>query len=85
MDHGYIKDTSLDISQLGMVAVMMTQVHWKKLFLQTTMWLVAEVFLTYIGIDDLADYSEFHFVYRDDAISQLEVGTSFPKVMGPQG
>ena len=72
-------DTSLDISQLGTVEVMMPQVHWKKLCLQTTLWLVAEVFLTYIGIDDLADYSEFHFIYRDDVIARLEAGNALSR------
>ena len=59
------------------------QVYWKKLFLQTTMWLVAEVFLTCIGIDDLADYSEFHFTCRDEAIARSEVGSSFSRMVGP--
>ncbi len=61
----------------------MAQVRWKKLFLQTTMWLVAEVFLTCIGIDDLADYSEFHFIYRDDAIARTEDGICFHRLAIP--
>lgn len=61
----------------------MGQVRWKKLFFQTTMWLVAEVFLTCIGIDDLADYSEFHFIYRDDLTARLEDGIGLNRYVGP--
>ena len=40
---------------------MKKQKHWKKLLLRTTLWLVAEIYLNFLGIDDLADYSEFIF------------------------
>jgi len=61
----------------------MAQVHWKKLFLQTTLWLVAEVFLTCLGTDDLADYSEFQFTHRDDTIARLEEGIGLNTAMAP--
>ncbi len=38
-----------------------TNIRWKKLLARTTLWLVAEISLNFIGIDDLADYSEFIF------------------------
>lgn len=34
-------------------------VRWKKLLIKTTLWLVAEIWFNFLGIDDLADYSEF--------------------------
>ena len=33
----------------------------KHLLAKTLVWLLAEICLNYIGIDDLADYSEFIF------------------------
>ena len=37
------------------------QVRWKKLLIRTTFWLVVEVSLNCLGLDDMADYSEFVF------------------------
>ncbi len=34
-------------------------VRWKKLLARTAIWLVAEISLNLLGLDDLADYSEF--------------------------
>lgn len=34
---------------------------WKKLLLKVTVWLVAEVYLNFLGLDNIADYSEFIF------------------------
>ena len=42
------------------------KVRWTKLFLRTVVWVSAEVALTLLGIDDLADYSEFVFQNRSD-------------------
>ncbi len=33
--------------------------QWQQLFLKILFWLVLEAVFTVIGIDDLADYSEF--------------------------
>lgn len=33
----------------------------RQLFLKTTTWLIAEVILNLVGLDNLADYSEFLF------------------------
>jgi hypothetical protein len=63
----------------------MEQIRWKKLFLQASIWLFAEVLLTCIGTDDLADYSEFHFIYRDDIIARLEEGTGLIRFAGSMG
>lgn len=37
------------------------QVRWKKLLLQSLIWVVSEALLSVAGLDDLADYSEFLF------------------------
>lgn len=35
------------------------KVRWKILLVRMAIWLAAEIFLTCLGLDDLADYSEF--------------------------
>lgn len=40
---------------------MNTQIHWKTLFLNLTLWLAAEIVLNLTGLDDLSNYSEFIF------------------------
>lgn len=37
------------------------QVKWKKLLTKTVVWLAAEILLNFLGMDNLADYSEFIF------------------------
>ena len=41
-----------------------TQDQWTRLLLKITVWLCAEVALTVLGLDDLADYGEFVFQSR---------------------
>ena len=36
-------------------------VRWQKLLLIVTFWLATEICFNWLGIDDLADYSEFIF------------------------
>ena len=40
------------------------KVHWKTFFIRFSFWLTAEVLLNIMGIDDLADYSEYHFEHK---------------------
>lgn len=47
------------------------QVRWKRLLIQSIVWLSAEVILTSIGLDDLADYGEYHITSKQAAIAQL--------------
>ena len=47
------------------------KVHWKKFFIRVSIWLVAELILNLIGIDDLADYSEYHFEQKLRPIAGL--------------
>jgi hypothetical protein len=43
----------------------MDKVRWKRLLLEITIWIVAEVVLSLFGMDNLADYGEF--VFQDKA------------------
>ena len=45
--------------------------NWKTLFIRVSFWLAAEVLLNIMGIDDLADYSEYHFEHKVRAIAGL--------------
>jgi hypothetical protein len=38
---------------------------WKKSLARTMIWLAAEIILNCVGLDDLADYSEFVFERND--------------------
>ena len=46
---------------------MLNGLRWKKLLLNLSIWLTAEVVLTVLGLDNLADYSEF--IAQSNAIS----------------
>ncbi len=35
------------------------KIRWKVLLVKITVWLIAEILLTCLGLDDFADYSEF--------------------------
>jgi hypothetical protein len=37
------------------------KMQWQKVLVKTTIWLAAEILLSLLGLDDLADYSEFIF------------------------
>ncbi|BAY86862.1 hypothetical protein NIES267_63730 [Calothrix parasitica NIES-267] len=45
----------------------MKKVRWRKLFMETSAWVTAEVMLNVVGLDNLADYSEF--VFQSKAIA----------------
>ncbi len=62
------------------------QVKWKKLLAKASVWLTAEILFNFLGLDNLADYSEFIFerdlTYRGQAktmIRGLEVVTPIEK------
>ncbi|MGD1941003.1 MAG: hypothetical protein ACFB0G_06795 [Leptolyngbyaceae cyanobacterium] len=46
-------------------------IRWQRLLLQSCLWLLAEVVLTSIGMDDIADYGEYHFASRGIVVSRL--------------
>jgi hypothetical protein len=37
------------------------KMQWKNRWVKVTIWLVTEIFLNLLGLDNLADYSEFIF------------------------
>ncbi|MDJ0590055.1 MAG: hypothetical protein QNJ72_08695 [Pleurocapsa sp. MO_226.B13] len=44
-------------------------VRWQKLLVKTSLWLTTEIWFNFLGIDNLADYSEF--IFEKNAIVQL--------------
>ncbi|HEY9673649.1 MAG TPA: hypothetical protein V6D11_19570 [Waterburya sp.] len=40
------------------------KLQWRKLLVKTTVWIAAEIILNLLGLDNLADYSEF--IYEQD-------------------
>ena len=54
------------------------EIHWKKLLAKAAVWLMAEILLTLLGLDDLADYSEFifekNFVHASQSLSLASSG-----------
>lgn len=42
------------------------KIRWKTLLIKTSIWLATEILLSFIGMDNLADYSEF--VFEQNAI-----------------
>ena len=45
------------------------EIRWKTLLTKTLIWLAAEIILNCVGVDTLADYSEF--VFDKNAIAHL--------------
>lgn len=51
---------------------------WKTTLIKAIIWLTAEILLTIVGLDNLADYSEFVFEpngYHEPALSVLHSST----------
>ena len=47
------------------------QTRWKKLIVKVTAWLAAEIILNLLGLDNLADYSEFLYEQEVTVFSQV--------------
>ena len=47
------------------------QIHWQKLLLKAVFWLSAEIALTCLGLDDLADYGEILLQDRNHFLSHV--------------
>lgn len=45
------------------------QAQWQKILVKLTFWLLIEILLNILGLDSLADYSEFVFEGRAIAVS----------------
>lgn len=48
--------------------------QWKNVWVKATIWLVTEIILNFIGLDNLADYSEFIFE------QEVMIATSQPQM-----
>lgn len=53
------------------------KLRWKTLFVQVVIWTVSEVALNCVGMDDLADYSEFILDRKQALIEAIAESTSF--------
>lgn len=42
------------------------KVYWNKLVVRVTIWVVGEILLGLIGLDTLANYSEFFFEHQEN-------------------
>lgn len=42
------------------------KVHWNKLVVRVAIWVVGEILLGLIGLDTLADYSEFFSEHQEN-------------------
>jgi hypothetical protein len=57
-------------------------IQWKKLLIRATVWSVAELFLAFMGLDDLADYNEYVFQsHASIQQSTMELTQSFPDLV----
>ena len=45
------------------------QTQWQKTLLQISFWLIIEILLNLLGLDNLADYSEFVFEQKTITVS----------------
>jgi hypothetical protein len=52
--------------------------HWDKFFIQTIVWLVVEIFLNFVGLDNLADYGEFINNFRRVCDSKYRPSYCYP-------
>ena len=48
------------------------KIHCHELLLKLTIWLAVEIVLNLMGLDDMADYSEFVFSHRKPATVSLD-------------
>lgn len=46
-------------------------IQWHKLLCKLTIWLIVEIVLNLMGLDDMADYSEFVFSHFGNATSSI--------------
>lgn len=53
------------------------KLRWKTLLVQVAIWAVSEVALTCVGLDDLADYSEFILDRKHALLEAIAESTSF--------
>ncbi|MDJ0532955.1 MAG: hypothetical protein QNJ70_10755 [Xenococcaceae cyanobacterium MO_207.B15] len=49
------------------------KILWHKLLLKLTIWLVLEIVLNLMGIDNIVDYSEYIFTHNNTATASVDV------------
>jgi hypothetical protein len=49
------------------------QLKWKTFFIKLSVWIASEILLNFLGLDNLADYSEF--VFEQDLTYHSQVTT----------
>ncbi len=49
------------------------KIMWHKLLFKLTIWLFAEIVLNLIGLDNIADYSEFVFTPSNTTTASVDV------------
>jgi hypothetical protein len=50
--------------------------HWKKLAIEVSLWLVTEATLSLVGLDNIADYTEFFSSRHNSFTSRLSANQS---------
>lgn len=58
---------------------MMAQINWQSLIIKICFWLLIEAIFNVIGIDNLADYSEFLLMTKTDIIAEHPVASGKSK------
>lgn len=48
-------------------------IRWRQLLVRITIWLAAEIILNFLGLDNLADYSEFIYEQEVALLSQYRL------------
>ncbi|BDM78837.1 hypothetical protein [Acaryochloris marina] len=56
----------------------MTDIRWRRLLLSIIIWVISEVGLTWLGLDDLADCGEYIYKHRTIAVEIAPAAQAFP-------
>jgi hypothetical protein len=54
--------------------------HWQKILIKITCWLIVEIILNLLGLDNLADYSEFVFEDKTTNLKSYIVAVATPSL-----
>jgi hypothetical protein len=65
----FLEKTSYNIGGRGLKRKIMNA-QWRKVIIRLSIWLMAEILLSCLGIDDLADYSEYLYERNSIVLSQ---------------
>lgn len=56
----------------------MPNIRWKRLLFSITVWVISEIGLTWLGLDDLADCGEYIYKHRNVAVEMALVAQALP-------